>query len=193
MKKMAENMTFEKALARLEEIVRTMESGAAQLDKSLALFEEGAIRPFMRGLGADDGGVILPRLGVGGIGVCLIYHAEGRIDAEFIEAALKRCLALDAAFINTCRRDTLHLISFLPAVKVTDDKNTLCRRRPCPENINTTLLLIPMNAEISIGVVVRSLMEKIGGEVVGVLHLLCQSYFLPLRSARYVTIIIHYI
>ena len=40
-KKMAENMTFEKALARLEEIVRTMESGAAQLDKSLALFEEG--------------------------------------------------------------------------------------------------------------------------------------------------------
>ena len=34
-------MRFEKALARLEEIVRTMESGDAMLDKSLALFEEG--------------------------------------------------------------------------------------------------------------------------------------------------------
>ena len=38
---MAEKMTFEKALARLEEIVRSMESGSAPLDKSLSLFEEG--------------------------------------------------------------------------------------------------------------------------------------------------------
>ena len=36
-----EKMTFEKALSRLEEIVRAMESGAAALDSSLALFEEG--------------------------------------------------------------------------------------------------------------------------------------------------------
>ena len=34
-------MSFEKALARLEEIVRAMESGDAMLDKSLAFFEEG--------------------------------------------------------------------------------------------------------------------------------------------------------
>lgn len=34
-------MTFEAALARLEEIVRSMESGTAMLDQSLALFEEG--------------------------------------------------------------------------------------------------------------------------------------------------------
>ena len=34
-------MTFETALARLEEIVRSMESGTAMLDQSLALFEEG--------------------------------------------------------------------------------------------------------------------------------------------------------
>ena len=34
-------MTFETALARLEEIVRAMESGSAKLDESLALFEEG--------------------------------------------------------------------------------------------------------------------------------------------------------
>lgn len=39
---MAENkVTFESALARLEEIVRAMESGSAALDSSLALFEEG--------------------------------------------------------------------------------------------------------------------------------------------------------
>ncbi len=39
---MAENkVTFESALARLEEIVRAMESGTAALDSSLALFEEG--------------------------------------------------------------------------------------------------------------------------------------------------------
>ncbi|MGN1094975.1 MAG: exodeoxyribonuclease VII small subunit [Eubacteriales bacterium] len=35
------DMTFEKALSRLEEIVRAMESGSAALDSSLALFEEG--------------------------------------------------------------------------------------------------------------------------------------------------------
>ena len=34
-------MTFESAIARLEEIVRLLESGSAPLDESLALFEEG--------------------------------------------------------------------------------------------------------------------------------------------------------
>ena len=34
-------MTFEVAIARLEEIVRALESGNAPLDESLALFEEG--------------------------------------------------------------------------------------------------------------------------------------------------------
>ena len=34
-------MTFEVAIARLEEIVRMLESGSAPLDTSLALFEEG--------------------------------------------------------------------------------------------------------------------------------------------------------
>ena len=39
---MKENeMTFEAAMARLEEIVRMLESGSAPLDQSLALFEEG--------------------------------------------------------------------------------------------------------------------------------------------------------
>ena len=36
-----ETMTFEAAMARLEEIVRMLESGNAPLDTSLSLFEEG--------------------------------------------------------------------------------------------------------------------------------------------------------
>ena len=35
-------LSFEEALARLEEIVALLDSGNAPLDKSLALFEEGA-------------------------------------------------------------------------------------------------------------------------------------------------------
>ncbi|MGB4466172.1 MAG: exodeoxyribonuclease VII small subunit [Eubacteriales bacterium] len=35
------NTTFEAAIARLEEIVRALESGGAPLDESLSLFEEG--------------------------------------------------------------------------------------------------------------------------------------------------------
>lgn len=34
-------MTFESALARLEAVVREIESGKAPLDKTLSLFEEG--------------------------------------------------------------------------------------------------------------------------------------------------------
>ncbi len=34
-------LAFEEALARLEEIVRALDGGAAPLDESLALFEEG--------------------------------------------------------------------------------------------------------------------------------------------------------
>ena len=36
-----ETMSFETAIARLEEIVRQLESGNAPLDVSLALYEEG--------------------------------------------------------------------------------------------------------------------------------------------------------
>lgn len=38
---MDDKITFEQALARLEEIVRLLESGSAPLDESLGLFEEG--------------------------------------------------------------------------------------------------------------------------------------------------------
>ena len=37
-----EMLTFEEAMARINEIVRNLEKGDAPLDKSLALFEEGA-------------------------------------------------------------------------------------------------------------------------------------------------------
>ncbi len=35
------NMTFEQSMERLEQIVRTLERGDAQLDDSLKLFQEG--------------------------------------------------------------------------------------------------------------------------------------------------------
>ena len=38
---MSEQMTFETAMKRLEEIVKALEGGDAPLDRSLALFEEG--------------------------------------------------------------------------------------------------------------------------------------------------------
>ncbi len=40
-KEQIENLTFEAALARLEETVRLLESGNVPLDDSLSLFEEG--------------------------------------------------------------------------------------------------------------------------------------------------------
>lgn len=41
MNEQIKEMTFEAAMARLEEIVRALESGNAPLDVSLGLFEEG--------------------------------------------------------------------------------------------------------------------------------------------------------
>lgn len=38
---MAETLTFEKAMSRLEEIVEELEGGKCTLDRSLKLFEEG--------------------------------------------------------------------------------------------------------------------------------------------------------
>ncbi len=37
-----QSMSFERAMARLEEIVRQLERGEAPLEQSLALFEEGS-------------------------------------------------------------------------------------------------------------------------------------------------------
>ena len=42
MEEKKEELTFEEAASRIDEIVRTLERGDAPLDKSLALFEEGA-------------------------------------------------------------------------------------------------------------------------------------------------------
>ena len=40
-KKDLQDITFESAIARLEEIVKALENGSAPLDQSLELFEEG--------------------------------------------------------------------------------------------------------------------------------------------------------
>ena len=40
---MENEMSFEKALLRLEEITKMLESGSATLDESLKLFEEGVV------------------------------------------------------------------------------------------------------------------------------------------------------
>ena len=42
MDKIGETMTFEQAMARLEEIVRKLEQSDAALEESLTLFEEGS-------------------------------------------------------------------------------------------------------------------------------------------------------
>lgn len=39
---MSDNKTFEQKMQRLEEIVKLLESGTLELDKSLALYEEGS-------------------------------------------------------------------------------------------------------------------------------------------------------
>ena len=39
---MAEKLTYEQAVARLDEIVHSMEKGDAPLEESLKMFEEGA-------------------------------------------------------------------------------------------------------------------------------------------------------
>ena len=44
--------TYEEAVKRLEEIVKKLESGAAPLDESIALFSEGAEVSFLSPLGA---------------------------------------------------------------------------------------------------------------------------------------------
>ena len=52
-------MTFEAALSRLEEIVRSMENGNAMLDESLTLFEvlhQGAGRGGAKGENPSKGG-----------------------------------------------------------------------------------------------------------------------------------------
>jgi len=61
-------MNFEQAASRIEEIVRLLEKGDAPLDKSLALFEEGAGLIKICGKMLDEAEQTVVRLqkGVGG-------------------------------------------------------------------------------------------------------------------------------
>jgi len=54
--------TFEQAVARIDEIVTLLEKGDAQLDKSLALFEEGVKLIETCGTMLDDAEQIVKRL-----------------------------------------------------------------------------------------------------------------------------------
>ena len=51
---MAEKMTYEQAVARLDEIVHSMEKGDAALEESLRRFEEGAVPIAPLGAGVDE-------------------------------------------------------------------------------------------------------------------------------------------
>ena len=55
-------LTFEQAAARLDEIVSLLEKGDAQLDKSLALFEEGVKLIEVCGTMLDDAEQTVVRL-----------------------------------------------------------------------------------------------------------------------------------
>ena len=57
-----ENLTFEQAVARVDEIVTQLERGDAQLDKSLSLFEEGVKLIELCGTKLDDAEQIVVRL-----------------------------------------------------------------------------------------------------------------------------------
>jgi len=57
-----DNMTFENAAARIDEIVKLLEKGDARLDESLALFEEGSKLIRICGKMLDDAEQIVVRL-----------------------------------------------------------------------------------------------------------------------------------
>jgi len=71
-------MSFEQAAARIDEIVRLLEKGDAPLDKSLALFEEGAKLIKVAGKMLDEAEQMVVRLQKGS-------------DSEPIESMFDEC------------------------------------------------------------------------------------------------------
>jgi len=61
-------MTFEQATARIDDIIQSLEKGAAPLDESLALFEEGAKLIKIAGKMLDDAEQTVVRLQKGSEG-----------------------------------------------------------------------------------------------------------------------------
>ena len=58
------NMTFEASMQRLEQIVRTLERGDAQLDESLKLFQEGTELVRLCGKLLDDAEMEIKKVAV---------------------------------------------------------------------------------------------------------------------------------
>ena len=75
---MAQEKTFEEMLARLEEIVRSLEKGDAPLDQSLSLYTEGAelIRCCTLRLDEAEQTVVRLRKGVDGEPVEIPFEVE---------------------------------------------------------------------------------------------------------------------
>ena len=75
---MAEKMSFEKSMARLEEIVRTLEKGDASLEDALSLFEEGTalIKNCGKMLDEAEQKVVMLRKGADGAPIELPFDAE---------------------------------------------------------------------------------------------------------------------
>ena len=63
-----ENMTFEKSMARLEEIVKRMENGDVSLEESLELFQEGTALAASCGKLLDDAELIVTKVCPNGSG-----------------------------------------------------------------------------------------------------------------------------
>lgn len=79
---MSEKMSFEQSLARLDEIVKMLESGTAPLEQSMKLYEEGiALVRFCNGeLDKTESKIKLLRLGGDGSVVAEDLDKEGTVN-----------------------------------------------------------------------------------------------------------------
>lgn len=93
-----QKMTFEAALSRLEEIVRSMENGNAMLDESLTLFEEGVSLVKFCTKALDEAEQKVKILQKGDDGTVMETDFTG--SARGIKMEIEKLLMRDAALVN---------------------------------------------------------------------------------------------
>ena len=76
----SENMTFEKSMARLEEIVKRMENGDVSLEESLELFQEGTALVASCGKQLDEAEMLVTKVCPDGDGEPVEEAFEHEID-----------------------------------------------------------------------------------------------------------------
>ena len=76
----SENMTFEKSMARLEEIVKRMENGDVSLEESLELFQEGTALVVSCGKQLDEAEMLVTKFCPDGNGEPVEEAFEHEID-----------------------------------------------------------------------------------------------------------------